>query len=281
MKKILVPTNFSKPAEWAIEVAADIARKSGSEVVLLNVVDYKSETSLDVESKSDELNDWIKKGFARKVIEQNKTLLDECVTKLADGVGVKKVMRMGNLVHAINSVMSDQKIDLVVMGTTTRTRIEEVTAESKTAKVVKFSTAPVLTIHEKATGVEFKNIVYATALSDDEMTLPDIIKNTQKLYKASLHIVRINTPGDSREEDEVKKEMEAFAKKSNLENYTLNTFDDSSEDMGVIRFAESINSDLIAIATSGRTSLAHNVKGNVSQDIVNRSVKPVLTYRLG
>jgi nucleotide-binding universal stress UspA family protein len=281
MKKILVPTNFSKPAEWAIEIAADIARMAGAEIVLLNVVDYKSETSLDIESNSEELKDWIKKGFARKVIEQNKTLLDECVTKLGDGDGVKKVMRMGSLVHAINSVMNDQKIDLVVMGTTVRTRIEEVTAESKTAKVVKFSTVPVLTIHQKATGVQFKDIVYATALSDDETTLSETIKNTQKLYKASLHIVRVNTPANSRPEDEVKKEMEAFAKNSKLENYTLNTFDDSSEDMGIIRFADSINADLIAIATSGRTSLAHNVKGNVSQDIVNRSAKPVLTCRIG
>ncbi len=281
MKKILVPTNFSKPAEWAIEIAADIARRAGGEIVLLNVVDYKSETSLDVESNNEELKDWIKKGFARKVIEQNKTLLDESVTKLGQGVGVKKVMRMGSLVHAINAVMSDQKIDLVVMGTTTRTRIEEVTAESKTAKVVKFSTAPVLTIHQKVVDIEFENIVYATSLSDDEMSLSDTIKNTQELYKASLHIVRINTPANSRPEDEVKKEMETFAKNSKLENYTLNTFDDSSEDAGILRFADSINADLIAIATSGRTSLAHNVKGNVSQDIVNRSVKPVLTYRIG
>jgi nucleotide-binding universal stress UspA family protein len=39
MKKILVPTDFSKPAMLATEVAADIARKSGAQLTLLHVVE--------------------------------------------------------------------------------------------------------------------------------------------------------------------------------------------------------------------------------------------------
>ncbi len=39
MKKILVPTDFSKNATAATDVAFDIAKKSGASIVLLHVID--------------------------------------------------------------------------------------------------------------------------------------------------------------------------------------------------------------------------------------------------
>ena len=45
MKKILVPTDFSKPAQIAIDVAVDIAKKSNGQLVLLHVVEEASGTS--------------------------------------------------------------------------------------------------------------------------------------------------------------------------------------------------------------------------------------------
>ncbi len=39
MKKILVPTDFSKHAEYALKVAAQIARKNNSEIFLLHMIE--------------------------------------------------------------------------------------------------------------------------------------------------------------------------------------------------------------------------------------------------
>ena len=39
MKKILVPTDFSKEAENALKVAAQLARKHGSEIYLLHMLE--------------------------------------------------------------------------------------------------------------------------------------------------------------------------------------------------------------------------------------------------
>ena len=51
MKKILVPTDFSKPAGIAISVAADIAKKSGAELTLLHVIEEVVGNSLNVEGQ--------------------------------------------------------------------------------------------------------------------------------------------------------------------------------------------------------------------------------------
>ncbi len=51
MKKILVPTDFSKPAMIAAEVAADIAKKANAELTLLHVVEEAVGNSLNVEGQ--------------------------------------------------------------------------------------------------------------------------------------------------------------------------------------------------------------------------------------
>jgi hypothetical protein len=76
----------------------------------------------------------------------------------------------------------------------------------------------------------------------------------------------------------VKEIMERFAKKLCLKNYTLNVFNDLSEEEGIIHFANSINADLIALATHGRTGFAHVIAGSIAEDVANHSRKPVLTY---
>ena len=45
MKRILVPTDFSKNAEYALKVAAQIARKNNSEIILLHMLELPHQGS--------------------------------------------------------------------------------------------------------------------------------------------------------------------------------------------------------------------------------------------
>jgi nucleotide-binding universal stress UspA family protein len=63
-----------------------------------------------------------------------------------------------------------------------------------------------------------------------------------------------------------------------LKNYTINIFNDLSEEEGVIYFADSIHADMIAMATHGRTGFAHVLAGSIAEDVVNHSKRPVLTF---
>ncbi len=72
--------------------------------------------------------------------------------------------------------------------------------------------------------------------------------------------------------------MEAFAKKLQLKNYTINVFNDLTEEEGIVYFADSINADLIAMATHGRTGFAHVLAGSIAEEVVSHSKRPVLTF---
>jgi nucleotide-binding universal stress UspA family protein len=278
MKRILVPTDFSKQANIAVDVASDIARKSGAELILLHVVEGASESSFSIMGEAG-LGDAEDKLFNLKLIERAKKNLAKAAedSKLKD-IKVRQELRMGTPFHGMKTLVAENKVDLVVMGTSGRSDLQAMVIGSNTEKVVRHSHSPVLTVLKKPASTNFKNIVYATSMSKEEEVFSRIVKRTQQLYDSTVHLVRINTPGNFQRDAVVKKYMEDFAKKLQLKNYTLNVFNDLTEEEGIIYFADSIDADLIAMATHGRTGFAHVLAGSIAEDVVSHSKRPVLTF---
>ena len=279
MKKILVPTDFSKPAQIAIDVAADIARKSNGQLTLLHVIEEASGTSFKITGEVDVSGGWEDKLFTMKMIERARKQMAKAIEEVkASGVRVKDELRVGTAFHGIRDIITEQKVDLVVMGSAGHSKLEEMIIGSNTEKVVRHARCPVLTVHKKPLTTDFKNIVYATSMSNDEEVFSRIVRTTQQMYDATIHLVRINTPGNFQRDTVVRKYMQDFARKLQLKNFTINIFNDLSEEEGIIYFADSINADLIAMATHGRTGFAHVMAGSIAEEVVSHSKRPVLTF---
>jgi len=279
MKKILVPTDFSKPAVIATDVAADIAKRAGAELIFLHVIEEPVGNSINVEAAVDLDGDWEEKLYTGKLIEKARKQMAKLLEDpRLEGIRVKTELRMGTPYHGMNTIITERKVDLVVMGTAGHSQLEEMIIGSNTEKVVRHAHCPVLAINNKPARKDFKNIVYATSMNKDEEVFSRIVRSTQKVYDSTVHLVRINTPSNFQRDSEVKKYMEAFAKKLQLKNYTINVFNDLSEEEGIVYFADSINADLIAMATHGRTGFAHVLAGSIAEEVVSHSKRPVLTF---
>jgi nucleotide-binding universal stress UspA family protein len=279
MKKILVPTDFSKTSVTALEVAVEIAKKSGAEITLLHVVEEATPDSYNITGEWQTNEDWSDKLFTLKLLEKSKGQLEKLVLDPRfSAVKVNGELRLGNAFHGMRTIITENKVDLVVMGTRGKSKLEEMIIGSNTERVVRHSKCPVLSVHKKPAKVDFKNIVYATAMHKDEEVFTKIIKRTQQLYDSTIHLVRVNTPGDFQRDYVVREYMEKFAKKLGLKNYTINIFNDITEEEGIIYFAETIDADLIAMATHGRTGFAHVMAGSIAEDVVGHAKRPVLTF---
>jgi nucleotide-binding universal stress UspA family protein len=279
MKKILVPTDFSKTADIAVNIASDIARKANAELILLHVVEEASGTSFRITGEVDVSSGWEDKLFTMKLIERSKKQIAKAFDDVkATGVKVRQELRVGTAFHGMRDIIAEQKVDLVVMGTAGRSKMEEMIIGSNTEKVVRHAKCPVLTVHKKPATTDFKNIVYATSMSKDEEVFSRIVRKTQQIYDSTVHLVRVNTPGNFQRDVIVKKYMQDFAKKLQLKNFTINIFNDLTEEEGIIYFADSLNADLIAMATHGRTGFAHVLAGSIAEDVVSHAKRPVLTF---
>lgn len=279
MKKILVPTDFSKPAQIAVDVATDIAKKANAEILLLHVVEEASESAIKITGEVSAAGGWENKLFTIKLLERSKSQLDKVSEAVKSaGVKVKQELRVGTAFRGMRDIITSQKVDLVVMGTAGRTKLEGMMLGSNTERVVRHSKCPVLTVHKKPATTDFKDIVYATSMSPDEEVFSRMVRETQKMYNSTIHLVRINTPGNFQRDTVVKQSLQAFAKKLQLKNFTINIFNDLSEEEGIIYFADSIGADLIAMTTHGRTGFAHVIAGSIAEDVVSHAKRPVLTF---
>ena len=278
MKKILVPTDFSKTSLIALDAAYDIAKKAGSEIILLHVVEEPGNSSFNAEGQIN-VGDWEDRLFTYKLIEKSKKQLEKIVLdpKYKE-VELEGALRVGNAFHGMTTIIAEQAVDLVVMGTTGTNSASEMIIGTNTERVVRHAKVPVLTVQKKPAKGDFKNIVYATSLADDEEVFSRIVKRAQKIYSSTIHLVRINTPSDFQRDQAVRDSMEKFAKKLQLKNYTINIYNDFSTEEGIVHFADFVNADMIAMATHGRTGFAHIIAGSVAEDVVNQSKRPVLTF---
>lgn len=278
MKKILVPTDFSKTSITALEAAFEIAKKAGATIYVLHVVEEATPDSSRITGEWKKDN-WEDRLFTFKLLEKAKSQLEKVVKDPRfDAVKMVGELRLGNPFHGMNAIIAEQKVDLVVMGTRGQTNLETMVIGTNTERIVRHSRCPILTVHKKPASTDFKNIVYATAMSKDEEVFSRIVKRTQQLYNSTIHLVRINTPGDFQRDKVVKEYMNKFAKSLQLKNFTINVYNDINEEEGILYFADSINADLIAMATHGRTGFAHVLAGSIAEDVVNKARRPVLTF---
>jgi len=279
MKTILVPTDFSEPAQWATEAAISIAKKASATVVLLHVVEQSTEGAFAVEEQIQLYEDRKERLYMEKLIEKSRAQLNEVIKQVKDsGVNVMSELWIGNAFQGIHGIIHDYHVDLVVIGTAGKTKFEEAPIGSNAEKVVRYSACAVLAITEKPGEINFKNIVYASSLSDGEKLFSKMVMKAQKMYASTIHLVRVNTPPNFQPDLVVKQKMGVFASNLGMKNYTINTFSDYEEGRGITDFAKLINADVIAMATHGRTGLAHLLERSVAENVVNRAAKPVLTF---
>ncbi|MGK7392802.1 MAG: universal stress protein [Candidatus Cyclobacteriaceae bacterium M2_1C_046] len=276
MKKILVPTDFSEQADYALELASHIAKQTGAEIYLMHVVEDVTVTTFKVTADT-ALPDMEEKIYISKLIKKTRNDIHEAANRYPE-TNIKTQIRVGSTYHNIKDIIVEQDVDLVVMGTKGATGLQEILVGSNAEKVVRYAKCPVLTLHNRITDFNFKNIVYASGLLEKDDQAIDIVKAFQKIFGSTIHLVRINTPNNFERDSQSYARMYKFVKDNNLENYTLQIFNDVTEEEGIIYFAEKVKADLIAMATHGRTGFAHIITGSIAEDVVNHSNRPVLTH---
>lgn len=280
MRTILIPTDFSEQASYALEVAHQIAKKSGATLKLLNIIEAPGAGSFNSMGEMSTI-DPMDNVFMMEMLNQMKKRMNQVASdpKYSD-VGISSEVTVGNPFNSIANEITTSKVDLVVMGSKGSSGLEETLIGSNTEKVVRRAKCPVLTVKSKMDINNTKNIVFASDFREDEDNVMDALKQFQTLFDAKLHLVKVNTPNSFSSDRELKVRMKEFVKRHSLENITYNIYNDAVEEDGIIYFADEINADVIALATHGRTGLMHLLGGSIAEDVVNHAKRPVWTCRI-
>ena len=280
MKSILCPTDFSEQANHAVEASFYLAKKLKLGLHLYHVIESASEVDFNVGGASgggSSMDDI----FFLKLIERTRQNMDQLLaTPGLEEIEVTSDIKTGNPSKLIFEEIKSEKYGMVVMGTKGASGFQEILIGSNAEKIVRMSPVPVISVKEYVDESNFKNIIYATGLKDDEHEVIETLKELQTAFDAKIHLVRINTPNNFQTDWATKEQMDSYVKDFGLKNYTCNIFNDPIEEDGIILFAEEINAGMIVMATHGRTGFAHLLSGSIAEDVVNHAKRPVMTLNI-
>jgi nucleotide-binding universal stress UspA family protein len=275
--KILVPIDFSQPAVNALDVAYQLAQKFAVTLELVHVV----EIPLPDDEVAVARLEVLPMQQVRRIKDEAREMMEALVKRHHyNNADVTYRVQTGNPYRSIIRELVKTPADLVVMGSKGASGDREVWVGSNAERMVRLAHCPVLVVKDKFRVDRIKHIVFATALRDYDPEVINRIKEMQQALGAQLHVVRINTPNNFMEDPYVKAELKKLAKDHQLGNVTVHTYNDISEEDGIIHFAEEMKADLIALTTRGRRGLLHLLGGSVAEDVANHTKLPVWTINL-
>ncbi|MBP1225631.1 universal stress protein [Flavobacterium sp. 1355] len=274
MKRILVPTDFSKHAEDALKAAAQIAKKNDSEIIVLHMLELPHDMN-DAITGSASIPETML--FMRKANE----MLDEVSTRpFLDGITVTEIVKMDKPIHGITQVSKDYEIDLIVMGSHGTSGVDELLIGSTTEKVVRKSDIPVLVIKKDISNFNPANIVFASDFTYESKKPFEKLLKFIKVFDSKLHLVTICTPNSFKPTHVIEKAMNEFIAEFDLTNYSTHIYNDTNIEKGILNFSNAINADIIGMCTHGRTGFAHFFNGSISEGLVNHAIKPVIMFKI-
>ena len=189
MKKLLVPTDFSdtskNAARFALQMAVDL---QNAKVILIHVSD-KITGGSDGSPLTEDDDD------RRVILNQALQQMKEELAPAAGSVPVEFATEKGSsLVDTLQRYVRHQAIDLVIMGITGATRLEQIFMGSNTLDMARESVCPVMIIPPDAKYRTIKNVVLASDFKDVDTSIPLApLKATLDLFKPTLHIVNVDS----------------------------------------------------------------------------------------
>ena len=274
MKKILVPTDFSEHAGYALKVAAQIARKNNCELFILNLLDLPTH-----------MNDAVSSGvnipevmlFLKKTNDKLEELAAE---SYLEGLQVTTSAKIEKAFEGIVTYSKELHIDLIVMGSHGSFGFQEMVIGSNTEKIVRASDVPVLVIKNEVKDFKATNFVFASDFSDEIKKPFQQLVDFATIFDADLNLVMINTPNSFKSTIVAESIMNDFIKDFKINKFALHIYNDTNVENGILNFANKVDADLIGMCTHGRTGFAHFFNGSISEDLVNHAVRPVITFKI-
>ncbi len=257
VKTFIVPHDFTSVADIALEHAIVTAKPLEATIQLLHVV-----------SKESQIPESIQKLEA--IIEKHNK----------QGITIVPNVRIGSIFEDIGGFAAEHMAELIIMGTHGAHGWQHITG-SNALKVVTSSPVPFIIVQEKEKKIKptgYDSIVVPMDLHKETKQKLAVVANLAKYFNSEVHVV---TPDESDEylKNQVVSNI-TFAQKFFQErgiSIKTSIIPSSGFDKEVVKYATSVDADLIAIMNLSNTGLFTLLSSNYEQYIItNDALIPAL-----
>jgi nucleotide-binding universal stress UspA family protein len=271
-KKIVVPYDFSKTAENAVEQAAFIAAFTKGELFLAFV-----------QKKNDLLNMLLPSLNIKKPSTISDLLSEKLTTEAQriskkHGIKVTPIFSTGNITTELINLCNEVDANLIVMGTQGGDSNNDLFMGSNTYRTLTKSELPILTVRSASDKKGYSNIALPIDLSAHTRQKVNVAIQLAKLFTAHVHVIGMYN--NNEEVDKFKlevyiKQIEKECEKSKVA-VTSSISKTDNKVKKTIAFAKKVNADILISMTDQDTEFKSALLGNYIHQLINNSKIPVL-----
>lgn len=274
-RKILLATDFSKPATMLIECIGELARIGLQEVILVHVLDSRlnSEGVQELKDSNEEKLSQIVKDIAELNLKTTTYSL----------VGVPS--------EEISRISESEKVDLIIMGSVGQKSLKEYILGSTVSEVAQKSSIPLLIEKFKTNGEDvalactrkLHRVLIPVDFSSNNQIIIDFIKKLAGVVDEVIltHVVEEALSEDqlSQIKPEIQRRLDHLA--ADLAAMWINvrtTIESGQVSEEIKKLAEAKEVSLIALSSRGVGKIKHVLMGTTADTIIRGSSKPILLF---
>lgn len=273
MVNILVPTDFSPLSKFALKYAIKIANTLGGNITVLHIMTMTRALRFTMMERVLPANSDVLKSAERELETLIKTLSEQYKSsKTIKYHVVRGAYFPSTLLREARKLRSG----LIVMGTRGATGLTRAVLGSNTNSVIEVSHVPVLAVPEKAEFKGFRNVVYASDLSNLEEEMEILIRYIEK-FESTIHLVHIIPPGG--QIDVVEKEIEAVLRKFDYKDIITLVLVNDDLDSALDQYVQVSKADVLAMFTHELSFFEKVFDRSTTRKMAFHSRIPLLAFR--
>jgi nucleotide-binding universal stress UspA family protein len=282
MKKILVPTDLSDTAELGLKLAVEIAQRCGASISLINFTRHPMGKTFNTTGEINLQDNDEENVFTLELLHAKKQKLEALTSHYSSaGVAIEFAVIDNKFKNGLDAYMSQENVDLIVMGTSGEETAKEAFTGNHTQQVIKLSSCPVLSVKDGFTIEDFKNIVAAVCVLTDNQVAEGLkeLGEIAKCFDAHIHLVHVR--------DRVKdanlildEYFTRMATIAGLQKFSVVVLDGDDVSDGILQYSEKVQAGLIAVLKNSPEGIFHIFSNRFSNRIVMEEGRPVFTLNL-
>jgi len=271
MKTFLVPTDFSETSKNAARYAAHVSKQfPDANIILYNVSDEIEVGSDSSPVEDDDLS-------RQKVMELALGSIKNELSNIT-GANITTVVEFDNsFIDALERFARHNNVDLIIMGITGSTRLEQILMGSNTLKIVERRTCPVMIVPPQAQFKGVLDMMLTSDFKDVERTTPTAqLKRLLDLFKANLHVVNVDAEHYvelTEEYKEQRQKLETILANYNPQFYFIRLYDFVD---AVNQFVEDKEIDIIVTIPREHSFLSKMFRTSYTKKLAYHSHVPII-----
>ena len=275
INEILLLTDFSEVSNYATQYALNISKKIKSDVEIMHIVNTPVDwvkLPLEKESLYPEI---------KAEIGHAKSKLSDLISKFSkEGIEAKRSLVFNMGAEDISQYISEEKYDLIILGSHGSKGIKKFTIGSNAQKVIRNSLVPTLIVKTAPKTEALGRIVMASTFEQNQKPYFKKLFNYASDLGAGIDLLYINTPYAFKETSEIEKMLTSFLDDCPENNCEKHHVDALNEERGIQFFMEKSNARLFTMATKGKSALSQLFSKSLTESVVSHLDIPVLVFHI-